>query len=62
LTWAWRIGSSSLRARLPEGGWGQAELTFAGGGDLRVSVDCLDVILVDGSEPWSTLRKPVHAD
>lgn len=37
-------------------------LTFAGGGDLRVSVDCLDVILVDVSEPWSTPRKPGHAD
>jgi len=37
-------------------------LTFAGGGDLRVSVDCLDVILVDVSEPWPTPRKPGHAD
>jgi hypothetical protein len=37
-------------------------LTFAGGGDLRVSVDCLDVILVDVSEPWSTPRQPGHAD
>ena len=41
---------------------GAVLLTFAGGGDLRVSVDCLDVILADVSEPWSTPRKPGHAD
>lgn len=37
-------------------------LTFAGGGDLKVSVDCLDVVLADVSEPWSTPRQPGHAD
>jgi hypothetical protein len=37
-------------------------LTFAGGGDMRVSVDCLDVALADVSEPWSTPRTPGHAD
>ena len=41
---------------------GAVLLTFAGGGDLRVSVDCLDVVLADVSEPWSTPRKPGHAD
>jgi hypothetical protein len=41
---------------------GAVLLTFAGGGDLRVNVDCLDVILADVSEPWSTPRKPGHAD
>lgn len=41
---------------------GAVLLTFAGGGDLKVSVDCLDVILADVSEPWSTPRKPGHAD
>jgi len=41
---------------------GSVLLTFAGGGDLRVSVDCLDVVLADVSEPWSTPRKPGHAD
>jgi hypothetical protein len=37
-------------------------LTFAGGGDMRVSVDCLDVALADVSEPWATPRTPGHAD
>lgn len=37
-------------------------LTFAGGGDMRVSVDCLDVALADVSDPWVTPRTPGHAD
>ena len=41
---------------------GAVLLTFAGGGDLKVSVDCLDVVLADVSEPWSTPRKPGHAE
>ncbi len=41
---------------------GAVLLTFAGGGDLKVSVDCLDVILADVSEPWATPRKPGHAE
>ncbi|PIB91320.1 DUF2948 family protein [Caulobacter sp. FWC2] len=41
---------------------GVVTLTFAGGGDLRVSVDCLDVALADVSDPWTTPRTPGHAD
>lgn len=41
---------------------GVVTLTFAGGGDLRVSVDCLDVALADVSDPWATPRTPGHAD
>jgi hypothetical protein len=41
---------------------GVVTLTFAGGGDLRLSVDCLDVALADVSEPWATPRTPGHAD
>jgi Protein of unknown function (DUF2948) len=41
---------------------GTVMLTFAGGGDLRVGVDCLDVVLADVSEPWSTPRRPGHAE
>lgn len=41
---------------------GAVLLTFAGGGDLRVGVDCLDVVLADVSEPWATPRRPGHAD
>jgi hypothetical protein len=39
---------------------GTLHLTFAGGGDLRCEVECLDVILADLSEPWPTPRKPKH--
>lgn len=41
---------------------GVVVLTFAGGGDMRVSVDCLDVALADVSEAWATPRTPGHAD
>ena len=41
---------------------GVVTLTFAGGGDLRVCVDCLDVALADVSDPWATPRTPGHAD
>jgi len=33
---------------------------FAGGGDLAVTVECIDAILSDISEPWSTPRRPSH--
>ncbi|USQ94538.1 DUF2948 family protein [Caulobacter sp. RL271] len=41
---------------------GVVTLTFAGGGDMRVSVECLDVALADVSDPWATPRTPGHAD
>jgi hypothetical protein len=41
---------------------GAVLLTFAGGGDLKVTVDCLDVILADVSEAWATPRRPGHAE
>ncbi len=39
---------------------GVVTLTFAGGGDLRLEVECLDVILADVSEPWSAKSAPKH--
>lgn len=39
---------------------GVLTLTFAGGGDLRAEVECLDLMLVDVSEPWPTPRAPDH--
>lgn len=35
-------------------------LQFAGGGDLRLSVECVDMILADISDPWPTTRRPKH--
>ena len=35
-------------------------LAFAGGGDLRAHVECVDAILADVSQPWPTPREPAH--
>ena len=39
---------------------GAVVFTFAGGGDLRAEVECLDVVLADVSPPWPTPRTPKH--
>ncbi|MET0337932.1 MAG: DUF2948 family protein [Caulobacter sp.] len=33
---------------------------FAGGGDLRAEVECIDAVLADVSEPWRASRTPGH--
>jgi hypothetical protein len=35
-------------------------LTCAGGGDVRVTVECVEAVLADVSKPWPTPRKPAH--
>ena len=39
---------------------GRVVLSFAGGGELRAEVECIDVVLADVSEPWRTPRRPAH--
>ena len=39
---------------------GVLTLNFAGGGDLRAQVECVDAVLADVSEPWPTPRAPAH--
>lgn len=39
---------------------GAVVFTFAGGGDLRVEVECIDAALADLSDPWPTRRTPGH--
>lgn len=39
---------------------GQVILMFAGGGDLRIDVDCIDAVAVDLSDRWPTAAPPVH--
>ena len=39
---------------------GLLTLSFAGGGDLRVAVECVDAVLADISQPWPTPREPAH--
>ena len=35
-------------------------LRFAGGGDLRLEVECVDAALADLTEPWPARRAPAH--
>ncbi|MFN3229979.1 MAG: DUF2948 family protein [Asticcacaulis sp.] len=35
-------------------------LRFAGDADLRLTLDCIDVILADVSAPWAASRMPEH--
>jgi len=39
---------------------GAIVLTFAGGGDLRCEVECIDVMLADVSLAWPTTARPKH--
>ena len=39
---------------------GTITLSFAGDGDLRVAVECVDAVLADISAPWPTPRTPAH--
>ena len=39
---------------------GAVVFTFAGGGDLRAEVECLEAVLADVSAPWPTPRAPAH--
>jgi hypothetical protein len=41
---------------------GSIVLNFAGGGDLRLEVECIDVILADVSLAWPTPARPHHDD
>lgn len=39
---------------------GVMTFAFAGGGDLRAKVECIDAVLADVSQPWPTPRAPAH--
>ena len=39
---------------------GTLTLSFAGGGDLRAQIECVDAVLADLSQPWPTPRVPAH--
>lgn len=41
---------------------GRVLLMFAGGGDLRIEVECLDAVLADLSDPWPAKVEPAHED
>ncbi|MBU1385679.1 MAG: DUF2948 family protein [Alphaproteobacteria bacterium] len=39
---------------------GRVIMMFAGGGDLRIDVECLDAVLTDLSERWPVRVAPTH--
>ena len=39
---------------------GVVSLVFAGGGDLRAEVECIDAVVADLTAPWPTPRTPKH--
>ena len=41
---------------------GRVILMFAGGGDLRIDVECLDAVVTDISERWPARTEPTHLD
>ena len=50
----------SLTFEAGEAPGGTLSLKFAGDGDIRMTVECLDLVLADISEPWPTAREPSH--
>lgn len=41
---------------------GRVILMFAGGGDLRIDVECLDAVVTDLSERWPARVAPTHPE
>ena len=41
---------------------GAIELVFAGGGSMRLEVECIDATLSDLGEPYPTRARPSHED
>jgi hypothetical protein len=39
---------------------GTVVFSFAGGGELRATVECIDAVLADLSRPWPTPNRPAH--
>jgi hypothetical protein len=39
---------------------GAVTFSFAGGGELRAEVECIDAVAADVSQPWPTRNRPAH--
>lgn len=46
----------------PETPSGAIRLTFAGGGAMRLEVECVDLVLADISDPWKASARPDHPE
>ena len=52
----------ALRFEPGEAPGGCIVFEFAGGADLRVEVECIDLVLADVSEAWPARAEPTHED
>ncbi len=41
---------------------GEIELVFAGGGSIKLAVECIDAGLADVSGEWAAIARPDHED
>lgn len=44
-----------------EGPAGTVVMVFSGGGEVRLDVECLDVVMADLTAPWRAAGRPEHA-
>ncbi len=54
------LGFAPRDAADPENPAGTIVLTFAGGGEIRLDVECVDATLADISRPWPAKSRPRH--
>jgi hypothetical protein len=52
----------AVRFEAGEAPGGAIRLAFAGGGDLELTVECVDAALADISAPWPTPSTPAHEE
>lgn len=52
------LSISFVPAEEPPGG--EVRIVLAGGGEIALDVECLDVLLADISQTWRTPRRPDH--
>jgi hypothetical protein len=52
----------SIRFEAGDAPAGVIVLTFSGDGELRLEIECLDLVLADISQPWGATRRPKHSD
>jgi hypothetical protein len=50
----------AITFEMTEAPGGVVTLSFAGGGDLRADVECVEAVLADVSVSWPTPRTPRH--
>lgn len=41
---------------------GTLVLAFSGGGEMKLEIECIDLLLADISEPWPAKSRPAHED